>query len=280
MRAAASPTTAHDLSPPAAEALRRLHEILRSGGPTVVGYSGGADSALLLKAAVDVLGAGVLAVTAVSPSLPASELEAAKALAAEMGARHHLVESHEMEEEGYRENSPRRCYFCKAELFRILRTEAESAGYGRIAFGAITDDTGDFRPGMDAAREAGACAPLLEARISKADVREISRHLGIPTWDKPASACLSSRIPFGTRIEPELLARVEKAESLLHSEGLRQVRVRDHGDVARIECLSDEIDRLMEPERRRRIDEALRSLGYRFVAVDLRGYRTGSLNPV
>ncbi len=280
MRATASPATTHDLSPPAAEALRRLHEILRSGGPMVVGYSGGADSALLLKAAVDTLGAGVLAVTAVSPSLPASELEAAKALAAEIGARHRLVESHEMDEEGYRENSPRRCYFCKAELFRILRAEAERAGYDRIAFGAITDDTGDFRPGMDAAREAGAFAPLLEARISKADVREISRHLGMRTWDKPASACLSSRIPFGTRIEPELLARVEKAEALLHSEGLRQVRVRDHGDVARIECLSDQIGRLMEPERRRRIDEALRSLGYRFVAVDLRGYRMGSLNPV
>ncbi|MCI0548326.1 MAG: TIGR00268 family protein, partial [Candidatus Rokubacteria bacterium] len=177
MNPIAAPEVGSRLSPPAAEALRRLHEILRSGGPMVVGYSGGADSALLLKAAVDALGEGVLAVTAVSPSLPASELEEAKALAADIGARHRLVESHEMDDEGYRENSPRRCYFCKAELFRILRAEADQAGFERIAFGAITDDTGDFRPGMDAAREAGAVAPLLEARISKADVREISRHL-------------------------------------------------------------------------------------------------------
>ena len=269
-----------DLSPRAEDALRRLQEIIRASGPMVVGFSGGSDSALLLKAAADALGDGVLAVTAVSPSLPASELDDAKALAAELGVRHRLVESHEMEEEGYRENSPRRCYFCKAELFRILSDEARRESFQRIAFGAITDDLGDFRPGMNAAKEAGALAPLLDASISKADVREISRHLGIRTWNKPASACLSSRVPFGTRIEPEILARVEAAEAVLHSEGLRQVRVRHHGEIARIECVPEQMDRLMEAGRRKRIDDSFRQLGYRFVSVDLRGYRTGSLNPV
>jgi uncharacterized protein len=267
------------LSPHAAESLEKLREILRSRGSMVVGYSGGADSALLLRVAVETLGDKVLALTAVSPSLPRAELDEATALASGMGARHRLVESHEMDEEGYRENSPRRCYICKAELFRLLAEEALREGYRTIAYGAITDDLGDFRPGMEAAREASALAPLLEAAISKADVREISRHLGMPTWDKPASACLSSRVPFGTRIEPEILARVEAAEAILHSEGLRQVRVRDHGDVARIECLPGQMGRLMEPDRRRRIDEALKGVGYRFVAVDLSGYRTGSLNP-
>lgn len=267
------------LSPRAAEALERLREALRRAGPVVVGFSGGADSALLLKVAVETLGDRVLAVTAVSPSLPGRELEEARQLASGLGARHRLVTSNEMDQEGYRENSPRRCFFCKAELFRILKEEAAREGYGTIAYGAITDDLGDFRPGMDAARESGALAPLLEAGISKADVRELSRHLGVPTWDKPASACLSSRVPFGTRIEPEILARVEAAEAYLHSEGLRQVRVRDHGEIARIECVPEQMDRLMEPDRRQRIDEALRRAGYRYVSVDLRGYRTGSLNP-
>ena len=245
----------------------------------VVGFSGGADSSLLLKEAVATLGGKVLAVTAVSPSLPALELEEARGIASAVGARHRLVTSHEMEQEGYLENSPRRCFFCKAELFRILKEEADREGFRRIAYGAITDDVGDFRPGMEAARESGAMAPLLDASISKADVREISRFLGLPTWNKPASACLSSRIPFGTRIDAATLARVEAAEVVLHAEGIRQVRVRDHGEVARIECATAEMERLLEPARRMRVDAALRELGYRFVSVDLRGYRTGSLNP-
>jgi uncharacterized protein len=279
-RSAESTPVGSSLSPHAQEALGQLREAIETAGPMIVGFSGGADSALLLKAAVDALGSKVLAVTAVSPSLPAREMEEAKALAAEIGARHRLVEAHEMDEEGYRENSPRRCYFCKSELFRILQVEAEREGYSCIAFGAITDDLGDFRPGMDAARESGAIAPLLDAGIGKADVREISRHLGVSTWNKPASACLSSRVPFGTRIDVEILARIEAAEAFLHAEGLRQVRVRDHGEIARIECLPDQMERLMEPARRGRIDEALRAAGYRYVAVDLKGYRTGSLNPL
>jgi len=245
----------------------------------IVGFSGGSDSALLLKVAAEVLTGRVLAVTAVSPSLAQSELDDARAIAAEVGVRHLLVDSQEMEVEGYRENSPRRCYFCKSELFRILKDAARREGFAAIAYGAITDDLGDFRPGMEAAREAGAIAPLLEAGISKDHVREISRHLGLRTWDKPQSACLSSRVPFGTRIEVAVLSRIEQAEAALRSEGLRQVRVRDHGEIARVECPQDEFDRLLDPARRKRIVIALQAAGFRFVCLDLAGYRSGSLNP-
>ncbi len=276
---AAAATPPALLSDRAAATYARLGRIIAESGPMVVGYSGGADSTLLLKVAADVLGGRVLAVTAVSPSLAARELAEARVLADEIGVAHRLVESHEMDEEGYAGNSPRRCYFCKSELFRILRAEADRAGYGAIAYGAITDDLGEFRPGMEAATEAGAVAPLVAAGIGKADVREISRHLGLRTWDKPAAACLSSRVPFGRRIDPAVLARIDRAEAFLHAEGMRQVRVRDHGDVARIECPPEEFARLMEPERRLRVVGALRAAGYRFVSLDLAGYRSGSLNP-
>lgn len=267
------------LSPSAAQAYARLRDRLATSGPMVIGFSGGSDSALLLRVASEVLKGRVVAVTAVSPSLAQDDLDDAKALAAEIGVRHLLIESLEMESEGYRENSPRRCYFCKSELFRILKTEAEKEGLRAIAYGAITDDLGDFRPGMEAAKEAGAVAPLLEAGISKEEVREISRHLGLRTWNKPQGACLSSRVPFGTPIDPAILSRIERAEALLRAEGLRQVRVRDHGEIARVECPPVEFERLMEPERRRRIVEGLRTAGFRFVCLDLAGYRSGSLNP-
>jgi uncharacterized protein len=267
------------LSERAAGAYEKLKREIASAGPMVIGFSGGADSALLVKVAHDALGDRCLAVTAVSPSLAASELDEARRVAHEIGVAHRLVESREMEEEGYRENSPRRCYFCKSELFSILRAESSRAGFPAIAYGAITDDLGDFRPGMDAAREAGAIAPLLAAGISKEIVREISRHLGLPTWDKPAAACLSSRVPFGTRIDPSVLARVEAAESVLHAEGFRLVRVRDHGEIARIEVAPEDLPRLADAEIRARIDEGVRAAGYRFVTIDLAGYRTGSLNP-
>jgi len=267
------------LSKAAEAAYARLRERLGVAGPMIVGFSGGSDSTLLLKVASDVLPGQVVAMTAVSPSLAASELAETKALAAEIGVRHLLVESREMDEEGYRENSPRRCYFCKAELFRILREEAAKEGIRAIAYGAITDDLGDFRPGMEAAREAGALAPLLDAGISKEFVREISLHLGLRTWDKPQSACLSSRIPFGTRIEARLLSRIDRAEALLRSEGLHQVRVRDHGEIARVECPQEEFDHVMDAGRRRRIVEGLVALGFRYVVLDLAGYRSGSLNP-
>jgi len=268
------------LSARAEEVYRRLREVIASAGPMVVGFSGGADSALLLKVASDVLPGRVIALTAVSPSLAESELADARAIAMELGVRHLLVESREMEEEAYLENSPRRCYFCKAELFRLLRAEADREGLVSCAYGAITDDVGDFRPGMEAASEARAIAPLLEAGISKQDVRDISRHLGLRTWNKPQSACLSSRVPFGTRIDVATLSRIERSEMILKAEGLRQVRVRDHGDIARVECAPEEFDRLMEADRRRRVIEGLKAAGFRFVCLDLAGYRSGSLNPI
>jgi len=268
-------------SPAALEGRHRdLDRILRAIGPVVIGFSGGADSALLLKAAFDALGERALAVTAVSPSLPERERREAVDLAREIGAPHRLVDSHEFEDPSYRANGERRCFFCKKELFEILWRVARETGRAAVAYGAITDDLGDFRPGMDAARQAGARAPLLEAGLSKDDVRALSRKLGLRTWDRPASACLSSRIPHGTAIDAGTLKRVELAEDWLLEKSFRQVRVRAHGDVARIECAPDDLPRFIEPELRLALNERFRQIGFRYVTLDLEGYRTGSLSPL
>ncbi len=259
---------------------RELDRILREIGPMVIGFSGGADSALLLKTAVDALGEGALAVTTISASLPERERRGAIDLAREIGARHILIESNEFDDPSYRANGDRRCFFCKKELFDILWRTARETGRTAVAYGAITDDLGDFRPGMDAAREAGARAPLLEAGFSKEDVRALSRRLGLRTWDRPASACLSSRVPHGTPIDAATLARVELGEDWLLDRGFRQVRVRAHGEVARIECAPEDLPRLVEPELRRRLAERFREIGFRYVTLDLEGYRTGSLSPL
>ena len=262
------------------ERYENLVAIIRSLDSVVIGFSGGTDSALLLKVATDHLGERALAITAVSPSFPQRDKREAIELAASWGAKHLLIESHEFEQPGYVANTPNRCFFCKQELFDILWTVARERGYSSIAYGAITDDLGDFRPGMDAALKAGARAPLLESGLGKTDVREISRRLGLKTWDRPASACLSSRIPHGTSIDAAQLGRVEHCEDFLLQNGFTQVRVRAHGDVARIECPVADLPRLVEPLLSTRLAARFKELGFRYVTVDIEGYRTGSLNPV
>jgi uncharacterized protein len=262
------------------ETEQRLRGILRDLGSAAIAYSGGVDSALLLRVAVEELGPGAVAFTAVSPSYPRRDLERARELAAEMGVRHVLVDSREIEEPGYVANDLRRCYFCKKELFGLLAREARERGLHWVAYGANRDDLEDFRPGMEAAREAGARAPLLEAGMGKAEIRALSRRLGLRTWDGPAKACLSSRFPFGERITPEGLARVERAEEVLEDLGFRQFRVRSHRDLARVELDPEGMARLMgDAGLASRVAAALREAGFRFVTLDLEGYRSGVFNP-
>jgi len=257
------------------EALQGLRKILSGIGPMVVGFSAGADSTLLLKVAHDVLGEGVAGVTTVSPTLPGAEREEAGRLAREIGARHRFVPSGEMGDPQFLANSSRRCYFCRSDLFRILREEARALGFGAIAYGAQRDDLGEFRPGMEAAREYGARAPLLEAGLGKAEIRDLSRFLGLPTWDKPALACLSSRIPHGTPITLEDLGRVERAEAAVRSEGFRLFRVRTRGADARLEIAREEMGRLEDGRLRERLLRRVLEIGYSTVLIDPEGYRPG-----
>lgn len=256
----------------------RLQRILAEGGPTLVCYSGGVDSAFLLAVAVNVLGDRAVALTAVSPSLAAEEREAAAHLAREIGARHVEVETREMDDPGYVANSPRRCYFCKASLFREAKRVAAELSLRTIVYGVNADDAHDFRPGMEAAREQEIGGPLLEAGLTKADIRELSRRLGLPTAEKPAQPCLASRLPYGTEVTIERLRTVDQGESALRQLGFREVRVRHHGDVARVEVPEGDLPRLLAPETRRAVVEALRAAGFRHVSVDLQGLRSGSLN--
>jgi pyridinium-3,5-biscarboxylic acid mononucleotide sulfurtransferase len=257
------------------EGLERLRHTISGIGPMAVGFSAGVDSTLLLWAAHDVLGERAVGVTTVSASLPLLEKQAAARIAREIGARHQFVESGEMEDPRFLENGNRRCYFCKAELFRILRREAGRLGLGAVAYGAQKDDLGEFRPGMEAAREHGARAPLLEAGLGKSGIREISRYLGLSTWNKPAMACLSSRIPHGTPITRKVLGRVERAEATVRAEGFRLFRVRAKGDAARLELARDEMGRLDEKGRRERLVQLLLKAGYASVFIDPLGYRPG-----
>ena len=261
------------------ERLERLRALLRGLERVVVAYSGGVDSAFLLRIAHDELGSRAVALTAVSPSYPRSELEAARATASEIGARMLEVETHEMAREGYRRNAGDRCYFCKTELFEVAAEHASRLDLGVLCYGAIPDDLGDHRPGMRAADERAVRAPLVEAGLTKADIRLASRALGLGTWDKPATACLSSRFPYGTEITPGRLDQVGRCEARLHLLGLREVRARYHGDLVRVELAPAEMPRVFEDAGlRARIIDACKATGFRFVAIDLEGYRSGSAN--
>ena len=252
-----------------------LKRIIDSIGPCLVAFSGGVDSTFLLKVACDRLGGGVTAITAVSPSLPAAEREEAVTLARMMGATHLLVETHEMDDPDYLRNDGARCYYCKRELFGVLRRVAAESRGKPIVYGAIPDDLGDDRPGMRAAAEAGVRAPLIEAGLTKTTIRALSRALGLPTWDKPAMACLASRMPRFTPVTAQALGLVERAEAALRDLGYRQVRVRYEGTGARVELDADGLDRSASPAARRTLVEAVRRAGFDQVAVDPRGYRPG-----
>ena len=245
-----------------------------------VAFSGGADSTLLLAICLDVLGTDrVLAVTADSPTLPRSELRETVAIAKDLGAAHVTIATDEMRDENFASNPPDRCFFCKQALFGQIRALAEREGYTHLVYGATAADLGDHRPGMRAAQEAGALAPLLDAGFTKDDVRSLSRQLGLSTWDKPAMACLSSRFPYGTRLTEKSLLQVEQAEEMLrHELGLADVRVRHHDSIARVEVQPRDFARVMEEATRLRVVSGLKNLGYTYVTLDLAGFRSGSMN--
>jgi len=261
------------------EKLEKLEDIIRNLGSVLIAFSGGVDSTFLLKVCLDVLGKDkVLAVTARSSTYPARELEEAKALALKLGARHEIIESEELAVPGFSENPPERCYYCKKELFGKLVRMARERGFNFVVDGSNADDTGDFRPGMKAKDELGVVSPLKEAGLTKAEIRNFSREMGLPTWDKPSFACLASRFPYGEKITAEKLDRVGKAEELLDALGFTQYRVRSHGDLARIEVLPDEIDRFFDSSLREKVTKEFKKLGFVYVSLDLTGYRTGSMN--
>jgi pyridinium-3,5-biscarboxylic acid mononucleotide sulfurtransferase len=263
---------------PIEQKLARLGEIFRPMRSLMVAFSGGVDSTFVLKVACDALGDRVLALTTTSPTMPDDDRLSALEMGRVIGARHLVIESNELEIPGYAGNPLNRCYLCKHNLFTVCVAKARELGIDEIADGLNLDDLNDYRPGIQAATEQSVRHPLVEAELTKADVRELSRALGLPTWDRPASPCLSSRFPYGTQITPAGLQMVERGERLLHGLGFRVARVRFHGEVARLEVEASEVARLLEPATRDTIDRELKKFGFRFVTVDLKGFRSGSLN--
>ncbi|NOY09718.1 MAG: ATP-dependent sacrificial sulfur transferase LarE [Spirochaetes bacterium] len=258
--------------------LADLKYTIKSMESVLIAFSGGVDSTFLSRVAFDVLKDRALAVTATSATYPQSEFLEAKKLAKEIGINHEIIISEELDISGFSENTPDRCYYCKGELFSKLREIADRHGFKHVADGSNFDDLDDYRPGMKAAAELGIKSPLKEAKLTKADIRELSKRMKLPTWNKPAFACLASRFPYGSSITQEKLAKVDEAEEFLRGLGIRQLRVRHHGDIARIEVSKEDMVKFVEDEIREKILEKFKKLGYTYITLDLGGYRMGSMN--
>jgi uncharacterized protein len=262
------------------EKLAELKKLLGELKSVAVAYSGGVDSTFLLKVAYDVLGENAVAVTARSSTYPEREFNEAVKYINDIGAKHIVIVSEELEIEGFAKNPKNRCYYCKKELFSKIRAIADEYNLNAVLDGSNLDDTGDYRPGMQAARELEVVSPLKQCGLTKADIRALSKEMGIPTWSKPSFACLSSRFPYGNEITEPKLKMVEKAEQLLLDLGFKQVRVRHHEEIARIEVAVDEREKFFSTEIMDKVNTELKKIGYKYVTLDIQGYRTGSMNEV